>query len=467
MRKAQTLVGLNIVSQSDGVALGKARDLIFDHDANELIAIVLAEKELFGFIQSQVVPWREVVSVGPHAIIVQSAASKIKAGDDERISEVAQRQTSLAGTRIMTTDGQMLGTMADVFIDEGSGHVVGYEVSGGFMSDTLRGKRFMPAVDSVQIGKDVAFVPPEAAKQMEPRSFQDGSWHQTTIAANERFQNLVGGARERAEQLYSQVSHASAERQQEWVTGRVAGREVKLPANEVVAGQSDVLAHIGEVITPEMALRARETGILGALTLSAIEATAASTYTTTKDRLSGPREGAGPIQNVQAKASAAAIGQAAGRTVSRADGSVLIAQGEIITDEVMAEARVLEQENELIAAAGLGAAQRGVETAREQATDLFATMKERVEEWGGSTQIKREEQEQLALQKRIDAAAGLHAARTVLDRNDSPIVVEGEIITHSAIERAREAGLLDVLLDAATIIPPSPVVVETVTMPQP
>lgn len=467
MRKAQTLIGLNIVSQSDGVALGKARDLIFDHDANELIAIVLSEKELFGFIQPQVVPWREVVSVGPHAIIVQSAASKIKAGDDERISAVAQRQTSLTGTRILTTDGEALGTMADVFIDETSGHVVGYEVSGGFMSDTLRGKRFMPAADSVQIGKDVAFVPPEAAKQMEPRSFQEGSWHQSAVATNQRFQNLVGGARERAEQLYTQVSHASAERQQEWVTGRVAGREVKVPASEVAAGQSDVLVQAGEVITPEVALRAREIGLLGALTLSAIEATATSTYATTKDRLVPPREvvtTAGPMQNVQAKASAAAIGQPAGRTVARADGTPLILQGEIITDEVMAEARILAQENELIAAAGLGAAQRGVETAREQASGLFASMKERVEEWGGTTQLKREELQQQALQNRIDATAGLRAARTVLDRGDSPIVVEGDVITHSAIERAREAGLLDILLDAA--IPAAPVV-ETTTVQQP
>ena len=45
MRKAQTLIGLNIVSQSDGVVLGKTRDLIFDHDTNELIALVLSEKE--------------------------------------------------------------------------------------------------------------------------------------------------------------------------------------------------------------------------------------------------------------------------------------------------------------------------------------------------------------------------------------------------------------------------------------
>ena len=463
MRKAHTLIGLNVVSQSDGVALGKARDLIFDHDANELIAIVLSDKELFGLIQSQVVPWREVVSVGPHAIIVQSSASKIKVGDDERISEVAQRQTSLTGTRVLTTDGQALGTLADVFIEEANGRVAGYEISGGFMSDTLRGKRFLPALDNVQIGKDVAFVPPEAAKQLEPRSFQEGSWHQSTVAAGERFQNLVGGARERAELLYNQVSHASAERQQEWVTGRVAGREVKLPATEVREGQSDALVQSGEVVTPETAQRARETGLLGALTMSAIEASATATYNTTKDKLSGPRTGAGPLETVQAKASAAAIGKASGRTVLRPDGSELIAQGEIVTDAVMAEARLLGQENELIAAAGLGAAQRGVESAREQATGLVASVKGRVEEWGGAAQAKRDEEQRAALQKRADATAGRRANRTVLDRQDNPIVSEGDVITYAAIERAREAGLLEILLDAAT--PTAPVEAVSVTVP--
>jgi uncharacterized protein YrrD len=494
MRKARSLLGLNVIAQAGGESLGGVRDLLFDSQSSELLAVVLSEKDLFGLIQAQVVPWREVVKVGPNAIIVQSAASKIKAGDDDRLSDVVRRETTLGGTRIMTTDGQDVGTLADVYIDVATGRVAGYEISSGFLSDTLRGKRFMPAVENVQMGKDVAFVPPEAATQMEQRAWQPGSWQHGTVAAGERFSHLAGNVRTKAESLYDNMATASADKQEQWVTGRIAARDVRLPssgpAGSELEGGEEFLVRAGEVITPEAARRARELGQLGNLAISAIEGAATSAYNSGKEKLTGPAQthptdlgedstvqpsttqsaSSNPLETVQAKAAAAALGQRAGRTVLRPDGSALIEPGEVITDLVMTEARQLGKENEVIAAAGLGAAHAGFETAKEQATTLWSSLKEKAEEFGGSMQNKRTDAEEAALQKRLAAVAGQRSTRLILDRNDQPIVSEGEIITHAAIQRAREAGALDVLLNSveeASWPPPQPIVVEeTIVVPE-
>ena len=509
MRKAHSLLGLKVIAHASGEVLGNVRDLMFDSQSSELLAVVLSEKDLFGLIQAQVVPWREVVKVGPSAIIVQSAASRMKAGDDERLSSVVQRETTLGGTRIMTTDGQEVGTLADVYIDEATGRVAGYEISSGFLSDTLRGKRFMPAVENVQIGKDVAFVPPEVASQMEQRAWQPGSWQHGTVAAGERFSHLFGTARTKAEALYDNLATASADKQEQWVTGRVAARDVRLPssgpAGSELEGADEFLVRAGEVITAEAARRARELGQLGNLAISAIESTVASTYNAGREKLSGsspaspthPEDlpssdsaatspstsattsatpsvhapepsptitpASSPLETVQSKPAAAALGQRAGRTVLRADGSALIEPGDVITEAVMVEARRLGKENEVIAAAGLGAAQAGLESAREQAANLWSSFKERAEELGGSVQTKRSDADEAALQKRLDAIAGQRSTRLILDRDDQPIVAQGDIITHAAIQRARAAGLLDVLLDSVEETswpPPQPIVVE-------
>jgi uncharacterized protein YrrD len=47
---------------------------------------------------------------------------------------------------------------------------------------------------------------------------------------------------------------------------------------------------------------------------------------------------------------------------------------------------------------------------------------------------------------RINAALGKPASRVVLDKQDNPILNVGDIITHEAVEKAREAGVLEVLL---------------------
>lgn len=165
MRTGKSLLGVAVVGQTDGVKLGNVRDLIFDHETDRVLALVLGEKDLFGLIDAQIVPWRELHTVGKDVLFAQSAASKMRLKDDEvtRNAVGTGRETILSGTQILTTEGKHLGTLADMFIDEKSGMVLGYEVSGGFFSDTLRGKKFLPAPPSLIVGQDAAIAPPEAA----------------------------------------------------------------------------------------------------------------------------------------------------------------------------------------------------------------------------------------------------------------------------------------------------------------
>lgn len=51
-------------------------------------------------------------------------------------------------------------------------------------------------------------------------------------------------------------------------------------------------------------------------------------------------------------------------------------------------------------------------------------------------------------EKRIMGALGRPTTRVILDTNDEVILNVGELITHRAIESARSAGLLSLLLDS-------------------
>ena len=170
MRKGKSLMGLAVVGQEDGTQLGHVKDLIFDHDTSQLMALMLSDKDLFGLMDAIVVPWPQVRSLGNDVILAASGRSKVKLGDlheSELLRGVAKRETSLSGTQIMTPQGQSLGTLADAYIDESSGRVVGYEVSGGFVADTLHGKKFLPAPPGLQVGKDAAIAPPGAAEVLK------------------------------------------------------------------------------------------------------------------------------------------------------------------------------------------------------------------------------------------------------------------------------------------------------------
>jgi uncharacterized protein YrrD len=171
MRNSKNLIGMPVVGQADGTDLGRVRDLIFDHETNQVLALVVSEKDLFGLIEATIVPWREVESVGHDTVLARNVNSRVPLRHEGRARELAEthRDTILSGTQILTADGKHLGTLADLIIDESSGHVLGYEVSTGFIAETLHGKQFLPGSTDVTIGKDAAIVPTSAIDDLQPR----------------------------------------------------------------------------------------------------------------------------------------------------------------------------------------------------------------------------------------------------------------------------------------------------------
>ena len=63
----------------------------------------------------------------------------IPASSDTRVAATLDRKASLLGTPVVTTVGERVGQIGDMYFDEESGAILGYEVSGGTLGDVLRG----------------------------------------------------------------------------------------------------------------------------------------------------------------------------------------------------------------------------------------------------------------------------------------------------------------------------------------
>jgi hypothetical protein len=88
-----------------------------------------------------------------------------------------------------------------------------------------------------------------------------------------------------------------------------------------------------------------------------------------------------------------------------------------------------------------GELQQGWQEVQETAGVVWGKVKEK-------TGALRDQTSQELEERRIKAALGRPTDRIILDREDNPILERGEIITNKAIQRAREAGVLDILLSS-------------------
>lgn len=510
MRKGKSIIGLMITSEAEGAELGRVKDLIFDHGTDEMVGLLVSERELFGLIDAKVIPWNQVRSIGANSVMVPSENAVINAGSDARISNIMGRDTALSGTTVRTTEGQDLGTFADMYIDESTGQVVGYEVSGGFFADSMSGKHYIANSPDIRIGRDVALVPTEVADELEAhRQNEPGGLKGAALSAKDK-----------VTETYGNIASASIEKQKEFVVGKTASRDVVIPAAKVAAdvesidtnslptvsatdttssapndtfvtgtgeivrtdidddtivfapssgtiaetpvskevstyaqapvetsstrsdAQDEILVRQGEIITREHADRAETAGVLGQLVIAAGGDVAGGLIDSGKEKLGGVAGGA------QGNAEEMAIGRPAGREVLAADGSTIVAPGMIITQGVMDHARALSKEKEVIASAGLGAASQGADTVKEHAVGIWDNIKEKTAELTGTAHEKKAEYDAAAEQKKINNALGRPTTRVILDPQDHVILNTGDLITHAAIDRSREAGVLEVLLDS-------------------
>ena len=509
MRKGKAVEGLKVIGQTDGSDLGRVRDVVFDYETSRVLGLVLSERELFGLVKAQVIPWSYIREIGPDSVMVESSESVIRADDDPVIDAEMRREHGLAGREIHTTDGKNLGTFSDIYFQD-DGTIVGYEVSGGVFSDMSTGRRFMPVPANFVVGTDVAVVPPEVAHYMEAQKVNEPGGLKAAAAA----------AKEKATDTYANIASASIDKQKEFVVGKVASRDVVIPAektsDELNATQKvesattttttstgtertvnltsemtgaptgrtvdmDEVAGVGKTTTSETSVSPVELNtptMAGASDVSSKgdvvngEVLVRTGETITREHADRAEQAGilhalvvsaagstGPATAVSEKlggagqsAEEAAIGRPAAREVDAPDGTVLVAPGMVITPQIMERAKIVGRDKQVIASAGLGAAsegaQSGLATAKEHAGGLWETVKEKASGLTQAAQEKKSDMDEASKQKKINNALGRPVNRVILDQNDNVILNTGDLITHKAVQESDSAGALDILLDS-------------------
>ncbi len=146
------------------------------------------------------------------------------------------------------------------------------------------------------------------------------------------------------------------------------------------------------------------------------------------------------------------VGKTAHKTVTAPDDTVIVSEGDTITQDNVDAAKQTGRLPQLVMSAGVGPAQQGAGNLGGQATQSLSDMRTEARDlWGQITnryeQVVGQTDDKM-MERRIKHALGRPATRVILDGDDNIILNTGDIITNRAIDAARQAGVLDVLVDS-------------------
>jgi uncharacterized protein YrrD len=165
VRKGKSIIGKDVLSLEDGVKLETVSDIVIDPEGRRVVAIIVTEG---GFMSSsKVVPTDEVTSYGKDAVVVRSKASVVSVSDNPELRAMVDHDEKILGKKVFTNSGDDQGSISDIYFDEATGAVVGYEVSGGLLGDAAKGTSYLGTDEIISMGRDVIYVRPETAAALE------------------------------------------------------------------------------------------------------------------------------------------------------------------------------------------------------------------------------------------------------------------------------------------------------------
>ena len=154
LRKISELVGLKVIDIKDGTDLGQVGEVVLSPDDLKLLGFVVKSG---GFLaqEERIVEASDVRAIGEDAITVdgQEAAHTSEAST-EAFRNAREGNRRLAGKRVITDKGSVVGTVSDAILDEDGRQLAALLIGGGLLqsADSLHVDRI------TSVGPDVIVV---------------------------------------------------------------------------------------------------------------------------------------------------------------------------------------------------------------------------------------------------------------------------------------------------------------------
>ncbi|MEF3303106.1 PRC-barrel domain-containing protein [Paenibacillus sp. GYB003] len=167
MRKAQHIIGLPVIAIETGKQAGTAKDVVIGRDWN-VLGVLIDSKHWFS--SSRYIAWDDIVSIGADAVTI-SDEQVVRPWNDDHADFVylLDGGFKLKGLPVITANGDQLGFVEDVYFGtQMDKKILGYELSGGLISDLTEGRKWLPSPNEATLGEDAVVVPVHCALQDAP-----------------------------------------------------------------------------------------------------------------------------------------------------------------------------------------------------------------------------------------------------------------------------------------------------------
>jgi uncharacterized protein YrrD len=155
LRTLSLLKGVPVYNENTGKRLGQVMDLCINH-TGKVESLLLDGKGLFQ--RDRLIPLNQISSFGTDGVMVSCEIDSLPVVQHNRAVHFLNSHHGLFRKPVLTSEGEKLGLLEDVYFQEELGTIIGYEITDGFFADITEGKKVVKTNRPITVGKDVIVV---------------------------------------------------------------------------------------------------------------------------------------------------------------------------------------------------------------------------------------------------------------------------------------------------------------------
>lgn len=154
MKKTQRILGLPIISISDGLEVGKVKSIIINADRGAIDYIVVDSG--IQIFSARVIPTEDVLGIGEYALTIENESVITDISRIPAAIQLLQNDIKVKGTKVLTKKGSLIGEIGDIYVDDNDNcRITGLE----FIADiTQKQIKLLPRDMVITFGKNLTVV---------------------------------------------------------------------------------------------------------------------------------------------------------------------------------------------------------------------------------------------------------------------------------------------------------------------
>lgn len=126
MRESKTLIGLPIISVTEGEEVGRSARLVIDPKSFDARFLVVEDKGWHE--EAKLLPYAKILGV-TEVIMIEKKGDIEKAGNFPEAKHLLEEMANPSGLRVITRDGVYLGTVEEFFLNVNTGKITAFKIS--------------------------------------------------------------------------------------------------------------------------------------------------------------------------------------------------------------------------------------------------------------------------------------------------------------------------------------------------